>query len=730
MKRFEFFKSFGFFLLISAFLSNGCMVEPVAENTSVQTQTVVADFEGGSMINNLGADSGSWNMDPTDINNSYADESIIEMPGINGKAGNHVLKLNYSVESEVPSQNGFWTKLQDFDAMPYDHLAMDIKGDATEGFTERFILELKKCKSGHCIGDDKVDEVIKGTAVIPVTSEWKTIEIPLNSMTGILDFANPEAWKNPAVGRKNLDQIVIVFRDRHVTKKQGVIYVDNIRFLNTGHAGLTAMDKPARTKEKTPTKIEGLEFAKFLSKRLGGFPEKTVVKKEFPADNNAFLKEIAKDTWRFFNEVVDQEHALPLDTIQLAPKGDVAMADGAWIGDYTNVTNIGVYLMCLVSAYDLGFLTQEEAVARITKTLDTLEKLEYHKSGFPYNYYDTTTAERTEYFVSLVDSGWYLAGLYVIKGAFPEALGERAQKLIDRGHLGFFYDPVERQMFHGYYESLGVYSDYHYGIFYSEPRATSYIAIARGEVPEEHWFEGLVRTFPDSIAWQTQKAHDRVERTTLGHKYYGGYYEWKDMKYIPSWGGSGFEALMPTMILKEKELAPKGLGLNDKMHALGQYRYATEELGYPVWGMSPSSVPEGGYSEYGAKPFGFKGYKPGVVTPHVVALALEFIPEQAIANLRELIKRYDVYGEYGFYDAVDPQTGLVARKYLSLDQGMLFVAINNYLNDGAIRRRFHADPMIQKAEKLLTEENFFPESTQPVISSPAQQDEKSQGLQP
>ena len=163
---------------------------------------------------------------------------------------------------------------------------------------------------------------------------------------------------------------------------------------------------------------------------------------------------------------------------------------------------------------------------------------------------------------------------------------------------------------------------------------------------------------------------------------------------------------MPTLVLNEKGLAPKGLGLNDARHSQGQMRYAMEELGYPVWGMSPSSVPEGGYSEFGAKPFGSKGYKPGVVTPHASALTLEFIPKEAVANLRKLIELYDIYGEYGCYDAVTVKTGLVARKYLALDQAMIFVAINNYLNNGAIRKRFHAEPAMHGAEEILSAEDF------------------------
>ena len=61
----------------------------------------------------------------------------------------------------------------------------------------------------------------------------------------------------------------------------------------------------------------------------------------------------------------------------------------------------------------------------------------------------------------------------------------------------------------------------------------------------------------------------------------------------------------------------------------------------------------------------------------------------------------------GVYKYVDPKTGKVAVKYMCLDQAMSLISINNYLNNGAIRRRFHNDPIAKKAEELLKVENFF-----------------------
>ncbi|MBI3999597.1 MAG: DUF3131 domain-containing protein [Candidatus Omnitrophica bacterium] len=594
---------------------------------------------------------------------------------------------------------GYWTKLRDFDATPHDHLAFDVRGDETAGFTETFLIEIKKYKN-----EERIDK-IKGTYTAKgVTENWQTIQIPLNLFTGLFDQTNPKIWENPMLARKDLDELVINLESRRVSKKNGVLYFDNFRFIKIGNPGQHIIDQPERKGMKTPVKLEGVEFARFLVDRLQGYPKEVLPKKEFPEDDRAFLTMIAKDTWSFFDHIVDREHQLPLDTIQLGETEPIA-SDG-WVGDYTNVTNIGLYLMCLVSAYDMGFIPREEAVKRIQATLHTIEKLEHHESGFLYNYYDTTTLEQTSYFVSLVDSGWLDAGIYVVKNAFPEELKEQCERILGKHSFKFFYDEVEQQMTHGYFAHLGVYSDYNYGSFYTEPRAASYIAIARGDVPMEHWFR-LIRTFPEEYGWQNQLPIDREKRTTLGYSYYGGYYEWEGIKFIPSWGGSMFEAMMPTLIMDEAKYAPEGLGLNDKRYVEIQMKYTLGELKYPVWGMSPSSVPEGGYSEYGVKVLGSKGYKAGVVTPHAAVLGLEFAPEETIKNLRELVRRFSIYGEYGFYDAVTVETGKVARKYLSLDQAMIFITLNNYLNDGAIRKRFHADPINEKALPLLTEEKFF-----------------------
>jgi hypothetical protein len=187
----------------------------------------------------------------------------------------------------------------------------------------------------------------------------------------------------------------------------------------------------------------------------------------------------------------------------------------------------------------------------------------------------------------------------------------------------------------------------------------------------------------------------------------GRFLEWRGVAYVPSWGGSMFEALMPTLFLDELSVAPRSVGANGVAHAVIQRRYAIEVLGYPVWGMSPAMDASGHYRELGVPPLGVRGYPAGPVTPHAAVLALAATPLEAVANLRELIGRYDVYGEFGFYDSVDPATGAVAHAYLALDQSMILLALANHLGDHVIQTLFTSDPIVQRALPVLRRDRFF-----------------------
>jgi hypothetical protein len=525
-----------------------------------------------------------------------------------------------------------------------------------------------------------------------ITSEWQRVLVPLNALTGINDW-------------RRVHELSLSFESRRLTAEQGAYLIDDVVLVRTGEPGPSINDPVIPLKKHAWERSVGgrQQALGHIRAKLVGWPAKRLVgAEELPNDDRAFLERLARDTWRGLDALTVRETGLPLDHVRFA--ADSVEAARAEIGDYTSPTYVGLSMMAAVSAMDLGLVSSEEVQARIARLLDTLDRLETHR-GFFFNYYDAISLERTSHFLSFVDSSWLTTGLIVARAAFPE-LHARCSRLIDAQNYGFFYDPVKGQMSHGYYVNLRIPSEYHYGMLYTEARVGALIAIGKDDAPESLWFE-MVRTFPASDTWQTLTPTQRRIKEIDGNRFAGGFYQWRSHDYVPSWGGRMFEALMPTLALDEQRFAPESLGKNDVAHATIQRLYATEVLDYPVWGASPSASPDGTYGEFGVPVLGTLGYPASVVTPHASALALGVTPEQATSNLRTIARRYPIYGEYGFYDAVDPESGEVDPAYLVLDQAMLFLATASFLSDRSIQKRFAADPIVRKALPLIGQERFF-----------------------
>ncbi len=449
----------------------------------------------------------------------------------------------------------------------------------------------------------------------------------------------------------------------------------------------------------------GGENLSFQSHRdnLVGFPAEVLSegrRKKLKAERNdkKLLKAIAADTWEFFKNAKDTQTRLVVDHIRVG--------DAPLIGDYTSTTNLAMDFLAIVSAMDLGFISKEEALGRAKENLQTMARMTRY-DGFFYNFYDTKKLSVQREYISTVDSGWLAISLVVIRQAFPELHAE-ATKYLDAFNFGEFLDPENNQLVVGFDVPARNFGMYHYGMLVTEARATSFYAIGKGDVPRDHWWF-LYRTLPEVWEWQKQKPKGTF-KVAEGVEYFSGYYEKNGKKFVPSWGGSLFEVLMPTLVLKERELAPKGLGLNNRVMTELQRDYALGEKKYPVWGISPAADSNGRtwqYLELGVPEQGAKGYPDReVITPHVSFLALDCLPKDALQNIRKLLD-FPIYGEYGFYDAINLKNNRVNPQYLALDQGMILAAICNYLSGGAIQNRFHADPIGKKAEDLLSSETFF-----------------------
>ncbi len=514
----------------------------------------------------------------------------------------------------------------------------------------------------------------------------------------------------------------------------------------------------------------------------------------------AFLHTVARRTWSYFATFVTAEdNDLPPDNVQEDPPRGAAHR--------TSPTNIGLALIGNLAAHDFGYITTGELIARTTRTLATLDRMERYRGHF-YNWYDTTTRQPLPpSYVSTVDSANLAGYLLTLAGGLDELhaappvrptiarglatlldlVGEasvswpdlQAMVVVVRARLGdgaaaaaspaaarawltplvadadglvaaiaahdapeagawaaafaaqvraelaeldavapddgelaagradgraielrylaarcreladldydFLYDPERHLLAIGYSVVNHRLDASSYDLLASEARLASFLAIAQGKLPQEHWFR-LGR-----------------QLTSIGGR-----------QALLSWSGSMFEYLMPLLIMPTYE----GTLLDDTCRAVvaAQIAYGRE---YDVpWGVS-----ESGYNKtdaqrnYQYRAFGVPGlgFKRGladdlVISPYSTAMALMVAPAAAAANLTRLAGEGEL-GDHGFYEAIDFTPGrlptgatrVTIRSFMAHHQGMSLLALAYVLLDRPMQRRFTADPAVRATELLLQE---------------------------
>jgi cyclic beta-1,2-glucan synthetase len=518
---------------------------------------------------------------------------------------------------------------------------------------------------------------------------------------------------------------------------------------------------------------------------------------------------IARRTWLYYDSFVTPEHNhLPPDNYQEVPEPVVA--------NRTSPTNIGVYLLSVISARQFGWISFANTIDRLEQTLETVEKMEKFR-GHLYNWYYTDTLQTLgARYVSAVDSGnlaghliavssacrnWAeapsaylqgnLDGIGDVAGILSEALEalpddrknlrplhrrleERingflnalasvkrehefasirvinlavlardvlklaanldleigssqsqnvvrwAQSLVDccEAHIAdssfdiqtieplrqrltalrdrsrdlafsmdfrFLYRKDRRLLSIGYRVDTKELDEACYDLLASECRLTSMFAIAKGDLPTEHWY--------------------RLGRQVVPVGAQGA---------LVSWSGSMFEYLMPPLVMQERQ----GGILNQTNNLIVREQITHGRRLNTPWGISEAAfnardhLMNYQYTNFGVPTLGLKRGlgQNAVIAPYASILAAQYDPESALENL-ERLRNLGALGQYGFYDAVDftptriPESKkcAVVYNYYAHHHGMSIAAIANVVFDGALRELFHSDPVIEAAELLLQE---------------------------
>ena len=282
---------------------------------------------------------------------------------------------------------------------------------------------------------------------------------------------------------------------------------------------------------------------------------------------------------------------------------------------------------------------------------------------------------------AFADSKWLAGEMLALGGRLVKDVQEFSESI----NMRFLYDPDRRLFSIGYNISEGRPDGAYYDLLASEARFGSFIAIARGDVPVEHWFS-------------MSRPYNAIGRRRV----------------LLSWTGTMFEYLMPLLFQRSYENS-----LLDKA--------ATEAVAIQIdyghkrrvpWGISECAFGDLDLTKtYQYRAFGVPdlGLKRGleeevVVAPYATLLAVAVEPKETVRNLRRLVGM-GLLNDYGFYEAMDfsrqpsrkGERGVIVRAYMAHHQGMGFLSLTNFLHGNSLRRRFHADPRVRAVEPLLHE---------------------------
>ncbi len=157
-----------------------------------------------------------------------------------------------------------------------------------------------------------------------------------------------------------------------------------------------------------------------LSPWLAQYISKPVAKKKHRLTQNDFdmLRRLSRKTWRYFEDLAgEDDNYLPPDNYQEDPPRGAAHR--------TSPTNIGLMLLSVLSACDMGYIGCKGMAESLDRIIGTVEGMEKWK-GHLFNWYNTSTLEtlRPRY-VSTVDSGNFVGYMIVVREGLKEYLKKK-----------------------------------------------------------------------------------------------------------------------------------------------------------------------------------------------------------------------------------------------------------------------------------------------------------------
>lgn len=400
-------------------------------------------------------------------------------------------------------------------------------------------------------------------------------------------------------------------------------------------------------------------------------------KKNVTEEDKKYLCDLALKTWQFFADNITPENNYLIPDNYQENKDCKA--------DYkTSSTNIGLSLVAIVSACELGFINKKEAIEMINNIVNTIKRMPKW-NGHLYNWYNIKNLEVLKpSFISSVDSGNFIASLIVVKEFLKKQgdneLANTISEIIDNTNFKPLCDKGHFLSI-GYNDDDGKLAIAKYDRLMSECRIASYVAIAKGDISSKNWFV--------------------LDKTLT---------KYKNRKGVISWSGTAFEYFMPLMFMKNYA----NTLLDESYHFAyyAQKKYIEEIDKNLPWGVSESAYNELDDAQYYKyKAFGVPALKikqetetQEVIAPYGSVLAITEFPKDVINNIKKY-EKINMFGRYGLYESYDVNGKMPIYSFFAHHQGMILGSLANCIKDGVIQNYFSSD-INNRVYTMLTKEKI------------------------
>jgi hypothetical protein len=417
-------------------------------------------------------------------------------------------------------------------------------------------------------------------------------------------------------------------------------------------------------------------------------------KRRAVAHRPPFIEDLQRRTFDWFRDTTNAQNGLVPDR---------------WpTPSFSSVAAVGFGLPAWGIGAERGYITRAEAAERTLTTLRFFHDAPQGPAargmtgyqGFFYHFLDIDSGERFETVeLSTIDTTLFLAGALF------------SQSYFDRD------DPVEteiRDLVEKIYRRVNW-----------QAAMTNPPLVSMGFKPEEGWgtewhwrgYDEAMILYILALASPTHPVPPNAwEEWTKTYRWMS-YYGYEHVNFAPLFGHQFSHAFIDFRGIQDAYMREKGIDYfeNSRRATLAQRAYAIENpngweaYGENVWGLTACDGPIDAEFEFRGRKRTFFTYAArgaaatevrddGTIAPYAAGSSIVFTPEESIAALEEMHRRFGpyIYATYGFLDSfnpsfkfdvkvqhgkVYPEFGWVDGDYLGIDQGPMLMMLENHRSE-------------------------------------------------